>query len=61
MTLECRKKQFGFGYSTQSWPRTKHHIVKIGAREVRLIVENGEAVGRLQTLAVIFSGFILMR
>jgi hypothetical protein len=38
MILEVRPREFGLGYQRQRWPRARHHILRIGTREVRVIV-----------------------
>ena len=61
MILEPRRSvgSFGLGYTVQRWPRATHHVVRIGTRELRVIVEVGETAGIRAIVALLIAGFFL--
>lgn len=59
MILEVRPCQPSLGYQRQRWPKTRHHIARIGRREVRLIVGNDESPSVVGMLALIVASFLL--
>ena len=58
MIIEIRPCQKALGYQSQRWPKTRHHIVRIGGREVRAIIGNDESVGVLAIAAMIAASFL---
>ena len=58
MILESRPVLFGFGYERKAWPRAVHHVVRLGSREARLIVEDGESVGVLAVVTFLVAGLL---
>ena len=58
MILESRPVLFGFGYERKAWPRAVHHIVRLGPREARLIVEDHESVGVVAIVAFLVAGLL---
>lgn len=59
MTLEVSRRTFGFGYSTQVWPKTRHHIVRLGTREARVIVPNGTSPNLMAMASLFLAGLFL--
>lgn len=59
MQIEVRPCQLAFGYQRQSWPQTRHHISRIGHREVRLIINLDESPSILGVVAIIAASFLL--
>ena len=59
MTIEVRPCQVSLGYQRQSWPMTRHHIARIGRREVRLIVARDESLKVLPMVALMLVSFLL--
>jgi hypothetical protein len=58
MIIEIRPCQPSLGYQRQRWPKTRHHVMRIGTREVRAIVDNTESVGVLAIAAMIAASFL---
>jgi hypothetical protein len=58
MILESRTILFGLGYERRAWPRAVHHVLRVGRREARLIVEDGESVGVLALAAFLVAGLL---
>lgn len=58
MILESRPVLFGFGYERKAWPCAVHHIVRLGSREARLIVEDGESVSVVAICAFLVAGLL---
>jgi hypothetical protein len=58
MILESRPISLGFGYERRAWPRAVHHVARLGRREARLIVEDGESVGVLAVVAFLVAGLL---
>ena len=59
MQIEVRPCQLAFGYNRQNWPKTRHHICRIGNREVRLIIALDENPSILGVVAIIAASFLL--
>ena len=59
MIVEVRPCQPSLGYQRQSWPMTKHHVVRLVRREVRLIVGNDESPRISGMVALILAAFLL--
>jgi hypothetical protein len=57
MTIEIRPCQPSLGYQRQRWPKTRHHVLRIGTREVRAIVWDGESVRPLGIVALVLASF----
>lgn len=57
MTIEVRPCPIAAGYQRQRWPKTRHHIVRLGTREVRLIIGKDESVRPLGLVALIVASF----
>jgi hypothetical protein len=58
MIIEIRPCQPSLGYQRQRWPKTRHHVMRIGTREVRAIVDNTESGGVLAIAAMIAASFL---
>lgn len=61
MILECRVRPLGFGYSTQVWPKTRHHIVRLGTREARVIVPNELSPSFVGVLTLMAAGLFISK
>ncbi len=59
MQIEIRPCQPSLGYHRQAWPLTRHHIVRIARREVRLIVGHDESPRLTGMVAIILASFFL--
>lgn len=59
MILECRSKPWGIGYARQAWPKANHHVVRVGTREVRVIVEQGESPTIAGVVGLLVAGLLL--
>lgn len=57
--LEIRRRPFGLGYSLHNWPLTRHHVVRIGWVESRLIVPRGIRLGVLGSIAALVGGIFM--
>lgn len=59
MILEVRNRPAGLGYQRQRWPKATHHIVRLGNREVRVIVTLDETANPAGLIALIIAGIFL--
>lgn len=61
MILEPRRTAgaTGLGYTVKRWPRATHYVVRLGAREVRVIIGDGETANVGAVVALLVAGLFL--
>ena len=59
MILEVSPRPFGLGYSVAVWPKARHHIIRLGTREARVIVPNESSPRLMGVLSLLVAGLLL--